>query len=117
MSVASGSRVAKTVLWLALAAGLFWATLRWPDAGSFWITAGSALFSLVAAVAIASGWRAGKWLGIAGGIVLILYALALVLLGTEDVGGLGLSLPWGIALAAFGVWNLFVEPGRESRVA
>ena len=110
------AQAVRVVPWLVLAVGLLWVTLRWPDAGSFWVTAGFAVFSLLAAVSIALGWRIGRWFGVGGGIVLILYAFALVLLGTEDVGGLGVSLPCGFALLAFGIWNVG-ELVREPEVA
>ena len=112
-----GPRIMKGVLWIALAAGLFWAALRWPDAGSFWVCVAFGLFSTVVALSITMGWKAGRWFGVVGGVVLILYAVALVLLGTEDVGGLGVSLPWGSVLLAFGLWNVVGGPHGAARAA
>jgi len=112
-----GSRKVKSVLWIALAVGLFWAAFRWPGAGSFWVCVAFGLFSTVTALSIAMGWRVGIWLSVMGGIVLSLYAIALVLLGSEDVGGLAVSLPWGSALLAFGLWNVVGLPRGAARAA
>ncbi len=39
-------------------------------------------------------------------LLAILYAVALVLLGTEDVGGFGISVPVALALVVFASYNL-----------
>jgi len=70
------------------------------------VPAGLGALCLAIAVSIARCWRAARWLSGGAGVIVILYALALVLLGTEDVGGLLVSLPAGLVLAAFGVWNV-----------
>jgi hypothetical protein len=43
--------------------------------------------------------------GFAGG-VLALYGVALILLGHEDVGGLHVALPFGLASIVLGVWTM-----------
>ena len=48
-------------------------------------------------------------------VVLILYALALVVLGTEDVGGLQVSVPSSIGLLAFASYNLRLVLRRHDR--
>ena len=98
MKTVRGSRIVKGAVWIALAAGLFWAAFEWREEGTFWVCIAVGLFSTVAALSITMGRRVGRWFGVAGGIVLILYAVGLVLLGTEDVGDLGLSLPCGSVL-------------------
>jgi hypothetical protein len=105
------------VLWIALAVGLLWTALRWPDAGSFGVCVAFGVFSAVTALSIMVGWRVGRWFGLVGGVALSLYAVALVLLGSEDVGGLAVSLPWGSALLAFGLWNVVGVPHRAGRAA
>ena len=117
LSAVSGSDRVRVPLWALLGAGLSWAAFRWPESGSFWICVLFSLFSFLTSLSIGLRWRVGRWLGFLGGIVLILYALALILLGTEDVGGLGVSLPWGSVLLAFGAWNLVGGPHRQSRAA
>ena len=71
---------------------------------------------LAIAVSIARSWRAARWLSGGAGVIVILYALALVLLGTEDVGGLLVSVPAGLVLAACGIWNVrsAVVAGRRA---
>jgi hypothetical protein len=117
MRAIRGSRKVKSVLWIALAAELFWAALRWPDAASVGVCVAFGVFSTLAALSIMMSWRVGRWLGVVGGVALILYAVALILLGSEDVGGLAVSLPWGSALLAFGLWNVVGVPHRAARVA
>jgi len=70
------------------------------------VPAGLGALCLAIAVSIARSWRAARWLSAGAGVIVILYALALVLLGTEDVGGLLVSVPAGLVLAAFGAWNV-----------
>jgi hypothetical protein len=72
-----------------------------------------AVVSVLTGLSIAKTRKLGRWLGGLGGLVLVLYALALVFLGSEDVGGLGVSVPAAILLAAFGVWNVAAAAGRE----
>src|SRR5436190_2175794 len=43
-----------------------------------------------------------------GGLVLGLYAILLVLFGTEDVGGAWVSIPAAVLLVAFALWSLVV---------
>ena len=117
MRAVRGSRKVKSVLWIALAGELFWSALRWPDAGSFGVCVTFGVFSTVTALSIMIGWRVGRWFGLVGGVALILYAVALILLGSEDVGGLAVSLPWGSALLAFGLWNVVGVPHRAARAA
>ena len=61
---------------------------------------------LAVAISVAQSWRVERWLAGAGGSIVVLYALALVLFGTEDVGGPFVSVPAGLLLAAFGAWNV-----------
>lgn len=60
---------------------------------------------LLIGLAVLAWWKVGRWLALLGGGLVGLYGVALILLGTEDVGGLAVSLPIGGALMAFGVWN------------
>src|SRR5262245_49511579 len=61
---------------------------------------------VLTAVGILTGRSFGRWLGCAFGSLLCLYACALVLMGSEDAGGLGVTVPAGILLAVFGGWNV-----------
>jgi len=66
-------------------------------------------FCLVTCFTIVKHLRLGDWLGGLGGALLTLFALLLVVMGTKDVGVL---IP-GVALAGFGVWNVFAAGLRS----
>jgi len=117
----------RAALWVLLCAGIVFSAIRafqaWASiapgktrlaANQLVVPVAIGVFCLATAVAIARAWKVSRWLGGCGGVILILYAVLLVFLGTEDVGGPLVSVPAGVLLAAFGAWNLrlaFVASG------
>ena len=104
-------------LWFVLGAALMVVSAReylvW-GASKFVITLSVvAVVSVLTGLSTAKTWKLGRWLGGLAGLVLLLYAFALVFFGSEAVGGLGVSIPAGILLAGFGVWNVVAAAGRE----
>jgi hypothetical protein len=77
---------------------------------SYWIVVAFGLGAL--AVAASHAWR--RLFGFFGGLVatlLGLYGLALIILGSEDVGGLRVSLPWGLSAIALAAWTIYLVLG------
>jgi hypothetical protein len=68
---------------------------------------GVSLFFALTSVSVARAWRLGRWLAGASGLVLVVYAASVILLGWEDVGGargaIPLSVGTGVA-GALGIW-------------
>jgi hypothetical protein len=119
MELASGGWVRRhfhekvfALLWLALGAACFVAVIRMGADRSSAIVVGFGLLSVLSGVAYARAWRVSKTVTRVAGSILILYSVALILLGTEDVGGPWVSVPFGLAGIVFGIWSLFL-PGRQ----
>ncbi len=72
-------------------------------------------FCLLIGLLVLAWWKVGRWLAVVAGGLAGLYGVALILLGTEDVGGFAVSLPIGGSLIAFSVWNGLVASLRGSR--
>ena len=53
-------------------------------------------------------WRARTWLAGASGVVLILYAVSVLTMGWEDVGGARGALPLAVPTAILGGWSIAV---------
>jgi hypothetical protein len=66
-----------------------------------------ALFAATA-LSILRRWRAGRWLAGASGLVLILYALSVLTMGWEDVGGARGALPLALPTAVGGLLGIVV---------
>ncbi len=79
------------------------------------IAAAFGALAVFTAVAYAKAWRISAVVSRVAGSILILYCLALILLGTEDVGGPWISIPFGLAGIAFGIWSLLL-PGWDKEV-
>jgi hypothetical protein len=96
-----------------VAAGL---TLRETARGHSWETQQFEFcisgFCVLIGLLVLAWWQLGKWLAVVGGVVGGLYGCALILLGTEDVGGFAVSLPIGGFLIAFCVLNAFAASLR-----
>jgi hypothetical protein len=73
---------------------------------SYWILVVFAVLAFSVAASHASQ-RLFRLTGTVTGLLLGLYGLALILLGTEDVGGLRVSLPWGLSAIALAGWTIF----------
>ena len=67
----------------------------------------------VAAIADAVHKPTFRFVGLFAGGILSLYGLALIVLGSEDVGGLGVSLPFGCAAIALGGWAVVRAVRRQ----
>jgi peptidoglycan/LPS O-acetylase OafA/YrhL len=106
----SRANTVRSGVWLAIAALLVVLAARealvWGVTRSVIATLLGAMLAGMAAVAIVRSWRVGRWLTASAGLIVVIYAGALMFLGSEDVGGPAVSLPAGLALGCFGVWNV-----------
>jgi len=66
-----------------------------------------ALFFLTA-LAVLLRWRMRGWLAGVSGVVLILYALSVLTMGWEDVGGARGAIPLAVPTAILGGWSIAV---------
>jgi hypothetical protein len=90
-----------------------WRAWKNPNQGSVFFFIVAAFFVLCG-VSYARAWRFHKVLISVSGVALTLYALSLVLLGTEDVGGPWVSVPGAILVLAVATWS-FVLVASEHR--
>jgi hypothetical protein len=105
-------RLAYAILCGILAMGCLWlVSSEW----RVWRrTAAIAVFSALSLLFSSTGvsafqrWRVTGWLAGISGLVLILYALSVVTMGWEDVGGAGGALPLAMPTALAGVWSVWV---------
>jgi hypothetical protein len=67
----------------------------------------SVLFALTA-VSLLRSWRVGRWLAGATGVLLALYALSVILLGWEDVGGARGAIPLSVGTGLAGGLGILV---------
>jgi hypothetical protein len=90
-----------------------WRAWRSPHQGSafFFIVAA---FFVLCGVSYARAWRFHKLLIGVSSVALTIYAVSLVLLGTEDVGGPWVSTPGAILILAVATWS-FVLVASEHR--
>jgi hypothetical protein len=72
---------------------------------------GVSLFSGLAALSVARGWRLGLWLAALSGASLLLYALAVVTMGWEDVGGASGAIPLALGTGLAGLLGVAVAVG------
>ena len=77
------------------------------SAGGVILFALDALFAATA-LSVLLRWRMRTWLASASGLVLILYALSVVTMGWEDVGGAGGAIPLALSTAILGAWSIAV---------
>jgi hypothetical protein len=75
----------------------------------------SVVFALTS-VSLLRNWRVGRWLAGATGLLLALYALSVVLLGWEDVGGAPGAIPLSVGTGlAGGLGILVAVSGADHR--
>jgi hypothetical protein len=78
---------------------------------------GSALL-IGTSLAVKRKWRAWRWLAGSSGVLLLLYATSVVLLGWEDVGGAAVAIPLSILTGLGGcvglVLALKAEPSHDA---
>jgi hypothetical protein len=72
------------------------------------VLAGAAVLFTVTALAVARKWRAGSWLAGFTGAVLVLYGIAVVVMGWEDVGGARSAIPLALGTGAVGFLGLAI---------
>jgi hypothetical protein len=75
--------------------------------------AGSALF-IGTALAVLRKWGAWRWLAGSSGVLLLLYATSVVLLGWEDVGGAAVAIPLSMLTGLGGCAGLTLALKAES---
>ena len=74
---------------------------------------GSALF-IGTSVAVKRRWRAWRWLAGSSGVLLLLYATSIVMLGWEDVGGAAVAVPLSILTGLGGCIGLILALRAET---
>ena len=105
-------------LWVILAAVVLWAAFaewrNWSRISVALISFGVfAAFCIATAISIARSAPSARWLGGTGGVLLILYSIAVVTMGSEDVGGPKVAIPIALATAAFGGWTILAVTTQE----
>ena len=70
------------------------------------------VFFTLTALSVIRNWRIGSWLAGISGAILVLYALAVVLMGWEDVGGAQGAIPLALGTGLVGGLGLVVAVGR-----
>ena len=77
---------------------------------------GAGLFG-TAAISVWRRWRAQRALASVAGAILVLYALSVILLGWEDVGGASVAVPLALATSAAGLLGFFTGGTETARGA
>jgi hypothetical protein len=62
-------------------------------------------------LSVIRGWRVGSWMAGISGAVLVLYALAVVLMGWEDVGGPRGAIPLALGTGLVGALGVIIGIG------
>jgi hypothetical protein len=105
-------RLVYAILCTVLAAGCLWLVVdEWllrRRTSAIVVFAAFCLLFLSTGVSSFRRWRATAWLAGASGSLLILYALSVVTMGWEDVGGARGALPLAIPTAIAGAWSILV---------
>jgi hypothetical protein len=107
-AVLSGA-LALVCLWFAVDAWLEW----WGPAWSYITLLGTAtVFFLLTSLALVRSWPIGHWFAGISGVLLMLYGLAVLLMGWEDVGGARGALPLGLGTVLVGALGLMVAVAK-----
>lgn len=70
------------------------------------------VLALITGIAFIKSWSFSLILNRISGIIILLYSFAVITLGVEDVGGPFITLPFGIAGIAFGIWSIRIKRGK-----
>src|SRR5450755_4589552 len=103
-------------VWELVALGCFVA-IAFFGAGNTWpILVGFGLLSGLTGASWLFNWsfRTRIILSRVSGTLLVLYCLSLILLGTEDVGGFRVSLPFGLPGIAIGLWSILIPTNGKT---
>src|SRR5688500_15588230 len=76
----------------------------------------AALFG-IAALAVWRNWVIRRAIAICAGAILVLYALSVVFLGWEDVGGAVVAIPLSLLTASVGILGMLASKKSTSRAA
>ena len=83
--------------------------------GSIALLLGGVLLFGAAALAVWFRWRGRRVAAFLCGIVLVLYAVSVVLLGWEDVGGATVAIPLAAFTGFVGILGLVLTAGERTR--
>jgi hypothetical protein len=92
--------------WLAIAAMLHGIS---GDSDYALVMAGGAVLFAAAALSVHFQWKGSRLLAFLCGVPLCLYAVSVLLMGWEDVGGAAIALPLAMATALVGVMGLVLS--------
>jgi hypothetical protein len=77
-----------------------------PSAAYFVVMCAASALLIGTSLAVKRNWRAWPWLAGSTGVLLLLYATSVVLLGWEDVGGAAAAIPLSISTGLGGCIGL-----------
>jgi hypothetical protein len=108
--------IAFFLIWLALGIACLFAIIQLIetetsllfDYGTL-IATGLAVVATLTGVAFIKAWPFSSVLNRISGVGIILYSLSVITLGVEDVGGPLITMPFGLAGIAFGVWSILIK--------
>lgn len=76
------------------------------------IPTAAAVLAALASTAFIRAWPMSTVLNRILGVIVVLYSLAVLTIGNEDVGGPVIAVPFGLAGVAFGVWSIIIKKRR-----
>lgn len=77
---------------------------------------GAVIFG-IAALAVWKGWKVQRAAAITAGVILLLYALSVIFLGWEDVGGASVAIPLATTTAVTGILGFLAVRQGAPRAA
>ncbi|MEI6150759.1 MAG: hypothetical protein WCS01_16805 [bacterium] len=72
----------------------------------------AAVLAALACTAFLRAWPLSTVLNRILGVIVLLYSLAVLTIGNEDVGGPVIAVPFGLAGIAFGIWSMIIKRRR-----
>ena len=97
--------VAAVGFWSAIS---LWRSFHMIAASSVYFFLGLSAFYVICAASVLWQWRIARWLAGISGSVMLLYALLVVLMGWEDVGGAAGAIPLSVGTALAGGLGIVV---------
>ena len=70
------------------------------------------MLAFITGVAYIKAWPFSTILNRISGLIILLYSLAVITMGVEDVGGPFIAVPFGIAGIAFGIWSIVIKRSK-----